>query len=217
MIYSSIGKRFRISLAPVLGLSGLLGVFHTLANGPQDDGPDREERLLIGQQSFRDNCLMCHGEEMTSSQRLTAAQWKAEVAKMVGWGAPVPEEQRGPLIEYLVVRYPADAAPPASERITPEEIERLALPAGDSRPVRGDIAHGSTLYQAHCATCHGSDALGGDLGTNLVEKPVLLREEEFHQVVRQGRRRMPGFALALKPEQETDILAWLRTRTTASR
>ena len=68
------------------------------------------------------------------------------------------------------------------------------------------------LYAAHCATCHGAEARGGDLGTCLVEKRVLLRPADYHEVVRKGRRRMPGFAAALKPEQETDLLAWLRSR-----
>ena len=68
------------------------------------------------------------------------------------------------------------------------------------------------LYVQHCATCHGPDARGGDLGTCLVEKPVLLKPASFAEVVSKGLRRMPGFTAALKPENEADILAWLRTR-----
>ena len=43
-------------------------------------------------------------------------------------------------------------------------------------------------------------------------KPVLLRPAEFRTVVRQGLRRMPGFQAVLKPDQENDVLAWLRGR-----
>jgi mono/diheme cytochrome c family protein len=79
-------------------------------------------------------------------------------------------------------------------------------------PAGADSTRGASLYATHCGTCHGAEARGGDLGTCLVEKPVLLRPADYAEVVRKGRRRMPGFAAALKPEQEADILAWLRTR-----
>jgi mono/diheme cytochrome c family protein len=203
------GKR----LAPALGLAFVIALLQAAATGSQDDATEREERLAIGQQGFRDNCLMCHSEELVTSQRLTAPQWKTEVEKMVGWGAPVPEEQRGPLLDYLVSRYPPNAPRSPLERIAPEEVERLAR--AQPKPLPGDPTRGSTLFSANCATCHGPKALGGDLGTNLVEKPVLLRETEFHEVVRQGRHRMPGFVNVLKPEQEADILVWLRSLTTA--
>jgi hypothetical protein len=40
----------------------------------------------------------------------------------------------------------------------------------------------------------------------------LLRQAEFREVTRNGRHRMPGFKAVLTPEQETDVLAWLRAR-----
>ncbi len=80
-------------------------------------------------------------------------------------------------------------------------------------PIGGRPESGAKLYEVHCASCHGPDARGGDLGTNLVEIPILAqRMEPYARVVRDGRRRMPGFAEVLKPEQEADLLAWLRQR-----
>ena len=38
--------------------------------------------------SFVENCLMCHGEDMTTRQRLTTKQWTAEVEKMVDGARP---------------------------------------------------------------------------------------------------------------------------------
>jgi mono/diheme cytochrome c family protein len=90
----------------------------------------------------------------------------------------------------------------------------LTLVAPQGKAPAGDAARGAPLYVQHCATCHGPEARGGDLGTSLVEKPVLLRPAEFAEVVQKGRRRMPGFVAALKPEHEADLLAWLRTRRT---
>ncbi|MBX6315138.1 MAG: cytochrome c, partial [Isosphaeraceae bacterium] len=107
--------------------------------------------------------------------------------------------------------YPAEKPRPTPARLTPEQIE--ALSAQDApRPLGGDPTRGASLYATHCATCHAPDAKGSDLGTNLVEMPVLLRPAEFTTVVREGRRRMPGFARILTPEQEADILTWLRER-----
>ena len=47
-------------------------------------------------------CLACHSADMVWQQRLNEKQWTAEVNKMAGWGAPVPENQRPELVDYLV-------------------------------------------------------------------------------------------------------------------
>src|SRR5262245_7447878 len=44
--------------------------------------------------SFKSSCLACHGDDVIQQQRLTRAQWDAEINKMVGWGAKVPEQDR---------------------------------------------------------------------------------------------------------------------------
>src|SRR4051812_11567164 len=98
--------------------------------GPDDLGPD--ERLTVGRMAFRDNCLMCHSEEMTTRSRLTAKQWSTEVDKMIGWGAPVPPDLKGPLLEYLVSGFsdPVAAPVPAPERITLRDALALIRPEG---------------------------------------------------------------------------------------
>jgi cytochrome c6 len=72
------------------------------------------------------------------------------------------------------------------------------------------IDQGAALFAQHCAVCHASNAKGGDLGTNLVEKPILLSEGEFRSVLKEGRRKMPGFAAVLDEAKQEDLLAWLR-------
>jgi ubiquinol-cytochrome c reductase cytochrome c subunit len=181
--------------------------------GAGPDDPDREERLETGRAAFRDNCLMCHAAEMTSRLRLSDKQWATELDKMIGWGAPVPPELKGPLFDYLVASF-SPPVPPAAppERMPFRAALASVLPQPEKSLPSSDSTRGAPLYTQHCATCHGAEAQGGDLGTNLVERTVLLRPAEYSEVVRKGRRRMPGFAAALKPEQEADILAWLRTR-----
>lgn len=177
----------------------------------QDLDSEAGEREAIAKQVFRDNCLMCHGEELTTGQRLTAKQWTAEVDKMVGWGAPVPADQKRLLIDYLAGQY-SDRTPAARlERSTLAEASRgLRAEPGPEASKTGDSSLGAKLYAANCATCHGADGRGGDLGTNLVGRPVLYQPEEFQKLVRQGLRRMPGFAAALKAEQVAHILTWCR-------
>jgi len=50
-------------------------------------------------------CLRCHSADMIRQQRLTEKQWTAEINKMVGWGAVVPEDQRAALVAYLVEHF----------------------------------------------------------------------------------------------------------------
>jgi ubiquinol-cytochrome c reductase cytochrome c subunit len=179
----------------------------------EPENVDRRERLAQGGAAFRDNCLMCHSEELTTRARFSAKQWTTEIDKMIGWGAPVPPELKGPLFDYLMSEFsdPKAAPVPPPSRITLAEALALIRPEGP-RAVVGDATRGAALYVTNCAICHGPEGLGGDLGTCLVEKPVLLRPADYHRIVRQGLRRMPGFAAALTPEQEADILTWLRAR-----
>jgi ubiquinol-cytochrome c reductase cytochrome c subunit len=180
---------------------------------PKDvDEEERADRLALAGRLVRDNCLICHSEEMIERLRLTPAQWKSEVEKMVGWGAPLSKEQEPLAIEFLADAYSVGKplAPPS--RISYEGAMATVRAEPTTAPPRGDADRGAALYVAHCATCHGPAALGGDLGPNLVEKPVLLRTAEYRDVVRRGLRRMPGFQAVLKPEQEDDMLAWLRRR-----
>jgi mono/diheme cytochrome c family protein len=197
-------------LVGALSVGLLPGRATPLAPDDLDEG-DRAEQRALAQRAVQENCLICHSEEMIARQRLTPVQWKAEVEKMIGWGAPLPKAQEAPVIDFLTSEY-SDRKPLASpKRISYEAA--LATVREDpptATPSRGDADRGAALYAANCATCHGPAAQGGDLGPNLVEKPVLFRRADFTGVVRQGRHRMPGFQVALKPDQEDDLRAWLR-------
>jgi hypothetical protein len=47
------------------------------------------------------NCLTCHNDDVIRQQRLTRAQWTAEINKMTGWGARVDDAGRNALLDYL--------------------------------------------------------------------------------------------------------------------
>ncbi|HKA35665.1 MAG TPA: cytochrome c [Thermoanaerobaculia bacterium] len=53
-------------------------------------------------------CLSCHSTDLVRQQRLNEKQWTASVAKMVGWGAEVPESRKAALIAYLVKNFGPD-------------------------------------------------------------------------------------------------------------
>ena len=53
-------------------------------------------------------CLACHSTDMVRQQRLNEKQWTANLTKMVGWGAEVPESKREALIAYLVKNFGPD-------------------------------------------------------------------------------------------------------------
>jgi len=55
--------------------------------------------------ALKSSCLACHDEDVIQQQRLTRPQWDAEINKMVGWGAKVPDQDRNALLDYVAGRY----------------------------------------------------------------------------------------------------------------
>jgi sulfite oxidase len=55
--------------------------------------------------SYKASCLACHDEDVIQQQRLTRPQWEAEINKMTGWGAKVPDQDRSALLDYLATRH----------------------------------------------------------------------------------------------------------------
>ncbi len=55
--------------------------------------------------AFKNACVACHDEDIVRQQRLTRAQWDAEINKMIGWGAKVSAEDRNTLLDYLFDNY----------------------------------------------------------------------------------------------------------------
>ena len=53
-------------------------------------------------------CLNCHSTDLVRQQRLTEKQWTANLTKMIGWGAEVPESKKDTLISYLVKNFGSD-------------------------------------------------------------------------------------------------------------
>jgi ubiquinol-cytochrome c reductase cytochrome c subunit len=184
-----------------------LGLSDASAQVTASVNPVDDEAEALGRRTFVENCLICHGEDMTTNQRLTSKQWTAEIDKMIGWGSPVPTEKKPELLQYLTGSF--------SEKRTRSKLVTVPPPMKsarrDSSVLKGDLERGKGLFTKHCATCHGAKGQGGDLGTNLTEREILIEEDVYHSAVRKGVRRMPAFGQVLKTSDETDLLAWLRS------
>ncbi len=108
----------------------------------------------------------------------------------------MPADQKALLLKYVGESYSDRVPLLALDAASPDEllVENTIL-ATRPRP-RGDASRGGPLYVQFCANCHGPAGEGGDLGPKLALRPVLLEEARYHEVVRKGLRRMPGFASA---------------------
>jgi cytochrome c5 len=62
--------------------------------------------VSAGEATYKRACLSCHDADIIEQQKLTKTGWTNSVAKMVRWGATVPEAEREPLADYLVSRFP---------------------------------------------------------------------------------------------------------------
>ena len=196
------------ALALVRGVIAL--PWSTAPLGPDDDD-EREERLVRreeGCQVVRRDSLMCHAEDMTTRPRLTTNS--GHRSRQDGrLGAPRPPDRKRPLIDYLAShsRTRGPSRPP--RRMTP--IREPAARPPEARPSAplGRPGRERALFATHCAVCHGPDARGGDLGTNLVEKPVLLRDKFRAPDTRrpEADARLRGRA---DEARQADLLAWLR-------
>ena len=98
-----------------------------------------------GEAIMKAQCLSCHGDDLITQQRLSKPGWTKEVEKMMRWGAEVKDSDKEPLVAFLAANYP-------SRPFTKEPAPPPA-PAPDAKI----IAHGKTIFETKCLTCHGDD------------------------------------------------------------
>ncbi len=71
---------------------------------------------------------------------------------------------------------------------------------------------GQTEYERNCGSCHGGDAMGGEMGPAIINRIANLTDEQLDTLLRDGRpdRGMPGFPNLAAPEK-AKMVAFLRT------
>ena len=98
----------------------------------------------------------------------------------------------------------------------------LGLGSGATAADPVDLEEGRTIYERHCADCHGPEGRGdGRQATSLSPRPGNLisaqtsakSDQELLKIIRAGRPRtaMAGWADRLSPEQQAAVLAYIRS------
>lgn len=154
------------------------------------------------------SCLGCHTDEIIAQQRLTAVQWNRVITKMVGWGAPLENNDIAPLMNFLAATYGPETPAYSPQAMSFEAANAVLAKLDDGPFANGRIPEGTKYFDARCATCHGRDGRGA-LGTNLVDRPILFRSADIARVVRAGRGKMPS--ISIKDQEVADVVAYLRT------
>jgi alcohol dehydrogenase (cytochrome c) len=80
--------------------------------------------------------------------------------------------------------------------------------AGDCQ----SAAVGQTVFQRNCATCHGGDGLGGEMGPNIAGRQAGMNDEQLEKVLHDGEMNlgMPAFP-SIAGQEKTDLIAFIRT------
>lgn len=90
-------------------------------------------------------------------------------------------------------------------------------PLPNSLPATASSAaqHGQVLFHDKgCEYCHTIDGLGGLRGPNLSDVGNRLTEQDMIVRILNGGRNMPAYGSILHPDQVTDLVEYLKTRTT---
>jgi len=175
---------------------------------------DPNELVRFLDQQIALHCNVCHSNEMIEQQRLTLPQWRAELVKMAGWGATLPQDYQDIMAEHLHKKFLPDRDP-EPPRVEPQLALRESRQA-DQTAV-SDIERNepavAALYARQCANCHGQDGIGNETGPRLTGRPSLTRPDHFADLVVAGRGRMPAFGQTLKKDDLNALRRWLLGRT----
>ncbi|HOX45346.1 MAG TPA: cytochrome c [Myxococcota bacterium] len=76
---------------------------------------------------------------------------------------------------------------------------------------------GQLLFNGHaspevdCYRCHGGDGLGSGRGPGLAARVAALPDEAILKVIDRGAAFMPAYRGRVSPEEQAQLLAWLRS------
>src|SRR5579859_1637420 len=175
---------------------------------------DRAADFTAGQQLFKKNCTLCHGDNGEGTPGRPALNDKPFLANttddtifsVVSSGVPNTEmpswnqSHGGPLTDEdirQVVVFIRAWEPTAPDR--------------RATPLVGDVGHGKTLYTNLCVACHGKDGSGSDRAPALNDPIKLAQFDDswYRDTITKGRpaQGMPTWGTVLSPQQTADLLA----------
>jgi mono/diheme cytochrome c family protein len=213
-----------VTVGAACARSGLTG-HATAATAPVAANSARVHRIELphyqanlppgeGREAFAANCLSCHSTRYVTMQPASfdEAKWAEEVKKMVKpYGAPIADEQVGPIAQYIVTARRADPG----EWDTLSVIAAPAASAVEAGQSRGGHADGQALYVRYCASCHGTDGKGDTVAAGpMLPRPTDLTSGRFAPravaaAVTDGVRgtAMPAFP-GLSPVEVTHVVEY---------
>jgi len=107
-------------MRPLMRFAALILIAATLAVGlPAKEISLPTETIFLtaspmpGYSTASAYCVTCHSSDYVKYQppTLTRANWRAEVTKMKkAYGAPIPDDQIDPIVDYLVKTFGAERA-----------------------------------------------------------------------------------------------------------
>ena len=71
-------------------------------------------------------CTQCHAPDRITEQHLSRGEWTAELQKMEGLGAVIPEADRKAILDYLARNFGPQKGKP---KIAPKTAPKAATPA----------------------------------------------------------------------------------------
>ncbi len=171
---------------------------------------DPEERSAFFNQRLQLHCNVCHSSEMIEQQRLTLAQWQAEVQKMIGWGATLPKEYSGLMAEHLSKSYPlghkAKIGLLEPEKAFSESAQTDQSQVDSKSATNPQVAE---LFRNQCSNCHGTSGEGNEIGPRLTGRPILAFPQRFSEHIEQGKGRMPAFQKTIPSADTQALRRWL--------
>lgn len=68
-------------------------------------------------------CTQCHAASKITSQHKTRQEWNAQLDKMIGLGAEVPDSQRAAFLAYLTKNFGPEKSAKAGSRKSADEVK----------------------------------------------------------------------------------------------
>lgn len=94
---------------------------------------------------------------------------------------------------FLIAHQPCEA----SVRVRHSNASTIAVP-------------GKSIFEAHCTKCHGADGTKGRYGAKNLQNSKL-SDEQYRQIVENGKRIMPSWKKKLSTEQIEEVIHYIKT------
>lgn len=124
-------------------------------------------------------CGACHVIETVTSQRRTRAQWQESINSMIARGAKGSDQDFASILDYLAAQYgPNSPGGRGGPGFGGRGRGAAFSPGPADKQVIDEAAalRGRKVYAAECITCHGTNARGGDRGSDLVRSEIILHD-----------------------------------------